>query len=69
MKAGEYRQAIDLAITIATEQPSDGRTLSFETQMCFFIGALSGAISNGDPALAERIKRVGQRAIAAVVNA
>lgn len=64
MNAGEYRKAIDLAITIATESLALGRAPSFETQMCFFIGALAGAISNGDPALAQRIKRVGHRAIA-----
>lgn len=65
MNAAAYRKAIDLAITIATEPPANGLALSFETQMCFFIGALSGAIGNGDPALARRIKLVGQRAIAA----
>lgn len=64
MNAGEYRKAIDLAIIMATESLALGRAPSFETQMCFFIGALAGAISNGDPALAQRIKLVGQRAIA-----
>jgi hypothetical protein len=65
MNAAAYRQAIDIAITIATEPFSDGATPSFDTQMCRFVGALSGAIGADDPALAKRIKLVGQRAIAA----
>lgn len=65
MNAGEYRKAIDLAITITTEMRGNGEAPTFENQMCCFVGALSGAISNGDPALAARIKTVGQRAIAA----
>jgi hypothetical protein len=65
MNAGQYRKAIDLAIAIATDANEDGQAPSNVTQMCCFIGALAGAISNGDPALAKRIKQVGQRAIAA----
>jgi hypothetical protein len=65
MKAADYRKAIDLAITIATEPRADGNAMSFETQMCLFVGALTGGVSEGDPALAKRIKLVGQRAIAA----
>lgn len=65
MNAVAYRQAIELAIAIALEPTSCGTPLSFESRMCFFVGALSVAISTGDPALAARIKLVGQRAIAA----